>query len=486
MNNDMNEDEHGTADDLSPLLFLDDESDEIEEDAVEHNSHLDKRDARIERLEKINQALIRRVERSMDQRANSYALFQSAILLEEQVRARTMELRRALAELEQSNTDLSKAKEQAELSNSSKTKFLAAASHDLLQPLSAARLNMSTLKSEEVSPQAGLLISQIDRSLMTIEELLRTLFDISKLDARVSVPEICRYPADRIIRGLQADFAAVANSAGLRLKVFSRPVIVNTDPIFLRRILQNLVSNALRYTKTGGVLIGCRVRGSQLVFEVWDTGFGIPAHEHERIFDEFHRCPNEGAQDGFGLGLAIVKRMASATGHEIRFHSEFGRGSVFRVSVPISHSQHEIRETAPPPIQAMPTRLKMEDAFIIIVEDDPHVLEAMARLLGRWGAQCLTGNSLTQVLARLEDVERAPDVIVADYNLADEVVGPDVISAIRARYDAQAGRQIPAVVVSATPSDEVLAKVEAATCEFMTKPVEPAELRALLEHMMNG
>lgn len=482
----MNEDEHGVTDDLSPLLFLDDEGDEMEEHVELPSQPLDKRDARIERLEKINQALIRRVERSMDQRANSYALFQSAILLEEQVRARTMELRRALAELEQSNTDLSKAKEQAELSNSSKTKFLAAASHDLLQPLSAARLNMSTLKGEEVSPQAGLLISQIDRSLMTIEELLRTLFDISKLDARVSVPEICRYPAERIIRGLQADFAAVANSAGLKLKVFSRPVIVNTDPIFLRRILQNLVSNALRYTKTGGVLIGCRVRAGQLVFEVWDTGFGIPEHEHERIFDEFHRCPNEGAQDGFGLGLAIVKRMASATGHEISFHSEFGRGSVFRVSVPISHSQLEIREAAPPPVLTMPTRLKMEDAFIIIVEDDPDVLEAMDRLLGRWGAQCLTGNSLTQVLARLEDVERAPDVIVADYNLADEVVGPDVIRAIRARYDAQAGRQIPAVVVSATPSDEVMAKVEAAKCEFMTKPVEPAELRALLEHMMNG
>jgi signal transduction histidine kinase/CheY-like chemotaxis protein len=422
----------------------------------------------------------------MDQRANSYALFQSAILLEEQVRARTMELRRALAELETSNIDLSKAKEQAELSNSSKTRFLAAASHDLLQPLSAARLNMSTLKGEDVSPQAGLLISQIDRSLMTIEELLRTLFDISKLDARVSVPEICRFPAERIIRGLHADFNAVATKAGLKLKVFSLPVIVDTDPIYLRRILQNLVSNALRYTKSGGVLIGCRIRGTKLVFEVWDTGFGIPEHEHERIFEEFHRLPNEGSQDGLGLGLAIVKRMGEATGHEISFSSVYGRGSVFRVSVPISYSQVEIKETPAPQVQAVPKSRKMEDAFIIVVEDDSHVLEAMERLLGRWGATCLTAASLSDLREKLEEVERVPDVIIADYNLADETVGPAVVRFIRDCFEEDAANKIPAVIVSAKPSDEVMEQVRSADCEFMSKPVEPAELRALLNHMLNS
>lgn len=469
-----------------PVLFLEDDEDEQAVSLGQNAPVVDKRDARIEKLEKINQALIRRVERSMDQRANSYALFQSAILLEEQVRARTIELRRALAELETSNIDLSKAKEQAELSNSSKTKFLAAASHDLLQPLSAARLNMSTLKGEEVSPQAGVLISQIDRSLLTIEELLRTLFDISKLDARVSVPEICRYPAERIIRGLHADFAAVANNAGLKLKVFSLPVIVDTDPIFLRRILQNLVSNALRYTKTGGVLIGCRIRGDNLVFEVWDTGFGIPEHEHEQIFDEFHRCPNEGTQDGLGLGLAIVKRMGEATGHEISFNSVFGSGSVFRVSVPISYSQIDLREAAPAPAVIVPTNLKMEDAFIIIIEDDPNVLEAMERLLRHWGALCLTANSLTEVKHKLDEVERVPDIIVADYNLADDVVGPEVVGYIRDRFADERSTPIPSVIVSATPTDIVMEKVETANCEFMSKPVEPAELRALLIHLLNA
>ncbi len=473
----------GDEDDIAPVLFLEDEDDAPRLPVA--TSSDEQLAARVEKLEKINQALIRRVERSMDQRANSYALFQSAILLEEQVRARTTELRRALDELETSNIDLSIAKEQAEHSNSSKTKFLAAASHDLLQPLSAARLNMSTLKGEEVSPQAAMLISQIDRSLMTIEELLRTLFDISKLDARVSVPDIGRFPAERIIRGLHADFSAVATQNGLKLKVFALPVIVDTDPIFLRRILQNLVSNALRYTYEGGVLIGCRRRGNNLDFEVWDTGCGIAEAEHDRIFDEFHRCRNDVHRDGLGLGLAIVKRMAEATGHVISFDSVVGRGSVFRVSVPISSAQHAIHEEVRPvPVEA-PTLFKIRDAFIVLVEDDPDVLAAMQRLFTHWGAKCLTADSLSLIMERLDHVERVPDIIVADYNLADEHVGPAVVTAIRKRFKDEGGEHIPSVIVSATPSSEVMGDVRAANCEFMTKPVEPAELRALLVHMLN-
>ena len=441
--------------------------------------------ARIEKLETINHALIRRVERSMDQRANSYSLFQSAILLEEQVRARTMELRQALDELETSNAHLSKAKEQAERSNSSKTKFLAAASHDLLQPLSAARLNMSSLKSEHVSEQAGALIAQVDRSLLTIEDLLRTLFDISKLDAGVSVPDICRFPAERILRGLQADFGAVASQKGLKLKTFSLPIIVYTDPIFLRRILQNLVSNALRYTQTGGVLIGCRRRGDHVRFEVWDTGCGIPPHEYDRIFDEFHRCRNDVHQDGLGLGLAIVARMADATGHEIGFSSEVGRGSVFHVTVPISGSQTDvIEDTTLLPINA-PHLLKLEDAFVVLIEDDPNVRGAMKTLLTKWGAQCVSADRLEMALERLDQVERVPDLIIADYHLADDVVGAEAVHEIRARFAAESCAPIPSVIVSATPTERVKKHALTEGCEFLTKPVEPAELRALLLHLLN-
>ena len=437
---------------------------------------------KIEKLEKINRALIRRVERSMDQRANSYSLFQSAILLEEQVKARTLELRSALDELEVSNKDLSKAKEQAEYSNSSKTKFLAAASHDLLQPLSAARLNMSTLQGEDVSPQAGRLISQVDRSLQTIEELLRTLFDISKLDARVSLPDICRFSADRIIRGLHADFSSVANQKNLKIKVFSLPLIVSTDPIFLRRILQNLVSNALRYTHEGGILIGCRRRGKNLRFEIWDTGAGIPLSEHDKIFDEFHRCKNDVHQDGLGLGLAIVTRMADAAGHEIDFKSVPGKGSVFSVTVPISSQQYDIPEEPSVIPDSKPIQLKLEDSFILLIEDNPNVRVAMKTLFSRWGAQCLAADSHSSIQEQLDQVERVPDVIVADYHLKDEVVGPEVVAHIRNRYNAP---ELPAVIVTATPYPAVLEHAEQENCELLTKPVAPAELRALLIHLLN-
>ncbi len=468
--------------DEKPVLFLKDSKKKRYDVSNEPSEREIELAERVEKLEKINRALIRRVERSMDQRANSYSLFQSAILLEEQVKARTLELRSALDELEVSNKDLSKAKEQAEYSNSSKTKFLAAASHDLLQPLSAARLNMSTLKGEDVSPQAGRLISQVDRSLQTIEELLRTLFDISKLDARVSIPDICRFSADRIIRGLQADFNSVAHQKNLKIKVFSLPLIVSTDPIFLRRILQNLVSNALRYTHEGGILIGCRRRGKNLRFEVWDTGSGIPISEHDKIFDEFHRCKNDIHQDGLGLGLAIVKRMADAAGHRVDFKSVPGKGSVFSVTVPISSQQYDIPEEPSIFPDSKPIQLKLEDSFIVLIEDNPNVRVAMKTLFSRWGAQCLAADSHSTIQEQLDQVERVPDVIVADYHLKDEVVGPEAVAHIRNRYNAP---DLPAVIVTATPYPAVIEHAENEKCELLTKPVAPAELRALLIHLLN-
>lgn len=469
----------------APVLLLDEENAHTRHHmntSLDRETHLL---AKVDKLEKINKALIRRVERGMDQRANSYSLFQSAILLEEQVSARTIELRDALDELETSNTDLSVAKEQAENSNVSKTKFLAAASHDLLQPLSAARLNMSALKSETVSPQAGALINQVDRSLLTIEELLRTLFDISKLDGGVAIPEVCRFPAARIIKGLQADFRAVAEQKGLKIKIFTLPLIIDTDPIFLRRILQNLVSNALRYTQTGGVLIGCRHRGDQLQFEVWDTGIGIPPHEHELIFDEFHRCRNDVHQDGLGLGLSIVTRMADATGHEVSFSSMVGVGSVFRVSVPISKKQTALIEPPSTVYNNAQSGLKLEDAFIILIEDDPDVRDAMQSLLRKWGAQCISADGHGQVLECLEQIERTPDLIIADYHLIDKIIGPRVVRHIREHFAVPDTPPIPSIIVSATPTDQVISDAANETCEFLTKPIEPAELRALLIHLLN-
>ncbi len=442
--------------------------------------------ARIEKLEKINNALIQQVERNMNQRATGYSLFQSAVLLEEQVRARTNQLRSALNELETSNADLSKAKEQAELSDRSKTRFLAAASHDLLQPLSFARLNMSALKLEKVSTEVGRLIGKVDRSLLTIEELLRTLFDISKLDAGVSVPDICLFSADRLLQGLVEDFQGLANTKGVSLKIRPCPFIVESDPIFLRRILQNLISNALRYTNTGGVLVGARRRGNMLRFEVWDTGIGIAEKESAKIFDEFHRGERNGNHDGLGLGLAIVQRMGRAVGHEIDFRSVQGKGSVFSVTVPISTGAvaSDDREFTTKVVDA-PVLYQLEDAFILLIEDDPEIADALQRLFNKWGAYCLSGDCWPSIRNKLDSVERAPDLIAADYHLADQTVGPEVVQHIRELYKDSDGREIPAIIVTATPTAEIKDEAAATACEFLTKPVEPAELRALMIHLLN-
>lgn len=469
------------------VLFLGEEHNNGDfENALSQDEQIRVLTDRVNKLEKINCALISQVERTMDQHKSSYSMFRSAHNLEEKVKARTEELRTTLDKLEKSNIDLAKAKERAEHLNKSKTKFLAAASHDLLQPLSAARLNMSALKDENKTSQGEKLIGKIDQSLLTIEELLRTLFDISKLDAGVSMPDICRFSSDRILRGLKDNFDALAKQKGLKFHVRSSNIIVETDPIFLRRILQNLVSNALRYTKTGGVLVGARKRGTALVFQVWDTGMGIPENEHDRIFDEFHRGQLDEHQDGLGLGLAIVQRMAKAVGHTVEFVSVPKRGSMFSVLVPMSSSQSHLVDHIPQSPIGVSSLLRMEDAFVALIEDDLSVRDAMQRLLHKWGARCIIADSWAEIQNQLKDVERLPDLIIADYHLTDEIVGPEVVGRIRGMFADEGGQKIPGLIVSATPSSEIRRMAEKMSCEFMTKPVEPAELRALIIHLFNS
>ena len=238
----------------------------------------------IERLRRINQALMSRVEQSMDQQGNAFSLFQTAINLEGRIRARTEELRATLRRLEKTNQDLVQAKEAAEIANLSKTRFLAAASHDVLQPLNAARLSVSALSDIQTSGEGQTLARQVERSLETMEELLRTLLDISKLDAGVVRPEIRQVPLDTLFQSLQSDFAPLAERKGLRLRFRPTRLAVLSDQGMYRRILQNIVSNAIRYTQEGRVLLGIRRRGERLLIEVWDSGPGIPEAMRQRGF----------------------------------------------------------------------------------------------------------------------------------------------------------------------------------------------------------
>lgn len=434
---------------------------------------------RLDKLAKINAVLMDRVERSMDQQGNAFSLFQTAIGLEAKVRARTEELTTVLHRLERSNDALVVAKDDAERANLSKTRFLAAASHDLLQPLNAARLSISVLSAMQTANDARTLASQIDQSLQTIEDLIKTLLDISKLDAGVVKPDVKNFPLDDVLSLLEASFQPQAVAKGLKLKVRRCGLMVRSDPMLLLRVLQNLVSNAVRYTDKGGVLVGVRKRGKNCLIDVVDTGRGISESERETIFEEFYRgaAAAGGSHTGLGLGLSIVQRTVLTLGHSLFVTSELGKGSTFRLRVQgagpapqvdrVPSERREIADTA-------------TGAHVLLIENDPDVASAMVRLLDGWSCHTVTARGPEEIGPALDQMERRPDIVLADYHLDQGKTG---LAALE-EFHRRAGMEIPAVVITADRGAAIAAEVEAAGCELMHKPVRPAELRALMTHLL--
>jgi signal transduction histidine kinase len=435
----------------------------------------------IERLKKINAALVSRVERSMDQQGNAFSLFQTAIALENRVRLRTDELHSTLRRLEQSNVDLSAAKESAELANLSKTRFLAAASHDVLQPLNAAHLSISALSEIQTSDEGKKLVRQVERSLETMEDLLRTLLDISKLDAGVIRPDIGDVNLETLFSSLRSDFQPLAELNGLKLKFRQAHASVRSDRTLLRRILQNIISNALRYTRSGGVLVGIRHRGDTVRIDVADTGCGIPEDQRDAVFEEFHRGSISAdaslASGGLGLGLAIVRRIAGALDHPITFSSKVGQGTIFHIDVPVGQDC---------PAAAASVELERPRGYglfgtnVLLIENDAEVMLAMTGLLERW--QCVVRQAATtrDALALLGDTAWVPDIVIADQHLDGGDLGSHTIAEVRDYL----GRMVPALIVTADPSDAVVNAARMAGIELMRKPLKPAQLRALLAHLL--
>ena len=437
----------------------------------------------VQRLTKINAALVERLENRIDQQASAYSLFQTAIGLEAQVRERTAELKRALLELERSNVALSSAKEAAEKANSSKTRFLAAAGHDLLQPLYAAQLSISTLVDLQADPAAAKLCRQVDRALVTIEAYLRSILDISKLDAGVVTPEFQSVRLSDMFQSLDSDFRPIVERKQLKLRFRPTDLAVRSDPVLLRRVLQNLVSNATRYTSEGGVFVGVRLRGDQVRIEVTDTGVGVAPGEIERIFEEFHRAhAGDIGQngEGLGLGLSIVRRMSQALDHRVEVRSNPRRGSRFTVVAPLAEPDAP-RSADFVLVENWARANDLNGRRILLIENDPEVMEATRWLLTQWGADVLTAPDLASVRARLAE-GAAPDAIVADYHLDRDESGLQAI--ILARGVAQ--DDIPAVIVTADQGSEAIELSRAAGCEIMRKPVKPAQLRAVLTHLLQA
>ena len=438
---------------------------------------------RNQKLAKINAALMQRVERSMDYQANAYSMFQTAIGLETQVRVRTEELKAALSRLERANDQLTLARDSAERANRFKTGFFTAVGHDLLQPLHAARLSLSALAEMRDDPQQGRLIGQVDHALSTIEELLRTILDLSRLESGALKPSFQAVEVLDLFRSVLVDIEPIARDKGLALTMRSRDVAVTSDPLMLRRILQNLLANAVQYTERGRVLIATRRRGSMLRIDVWDTGPGIAPQERTRIFDEFHRgaAGQRSHAGGFGVGLSIIARMSEALGHRLELCSVVGHGTRFSIHVPFAGEAPSVRAPRNGADKVATQAYPLSAIKAVVIDNDAGVRDAMRALLERWGCEVHPFGGLAELDAMLvSEPSFRPDIILADYHLDAGESGLASVSRLRG----SAGAMIQAVVITADHSPEVTEAVAAAGCEILRKPVKPAELRALVMHLV--
>ncbi len=394
------------------------------------------------------------------------ALERANATLERRVRERTGELTRL-------NAELGRAKAEADDANASKTRFIADASHDILQPLNAARLYVTSLIERQRAGEDGDLVQNIDASLEAVEEIFVALLDISRLDTGAMKPELSDFRIDELLHRLEVEFAPMAREKGLKLKFMPCALAVRSDRRMLRRLLQNLVSNAIKYTPAGTVLVGCRRRGPRLRVDVYDTGIGIPHAKRRAVFKEFHRL-DQGARvaRGVGLGLSIVERVARVLDCEVALTSNVGRGSRFSVEVPRAAARAaEPLQHAKPKVAAG----RLTGTVVVCIDNEETILDGMQTLLGGWGCHVLKAADLTEALAAIERSGREPDGLLVDYHL-DGGNGMTAIGELRRR----AGRDLAAILVTADRSLHVREEARAAGVHVLNKPVKPASLRALI------
>ncbi len=384
-------------------------------------------------------------------------------------------------ELEQrvseATADLAAKKDLAERANQSKSRFFAAASHDLRQPLHALSLFVAALKARNHSPDTQPLIDNIEASTAAMELLFNALLDISRLDAGTIEPNRKHFPLQKMFDDLAHQFGAVAAEKQLKLRFRPCGATLYSDPLLIERILINLVTNAIRYTDDGGVLVACRRRGRAVRISVFDTGRGIPPDQQESVFHEFVQLHNA-ARDrskGLGLGLAIVARLGRLLGHPVSVRSRPAHGSVFSIDVPAGDAGLIV---APAPASA-PGQVPA-DALVVLVDDETAILRGMAELFDNWNIDLVAAHSADEAVLWLDSLGRVPDVIVSDYRLPDDTDGIAVATRLRERY----GRDIPAILVTGDTAPDTIQRIARAGFPLLHKPLRPAKLRALLTHLI--
>ncbi len=394
------------------------------------------------------------------------ALARANETLERRVVART-------AELSAANSALAEAKAEADAASLDKTRFLAAASHDILQPLNAARLYASSLVEHESRDPSRVIAAKIDQSLNAVEEILGALIEIARLGTSRMDAEIVVMPVAEVLERLRVEFEPQARERGLELRIVPSRAWIRSDRRLLPRLMQNLVSNAIKYTPSGRVLIGVRRGRDGLRLQVLDTGPGIAPDQQGLIFKEFQRVQATAASvHGLGLGLSIVERISKVLDHRISLSSVVGRGSLFSVAVPLA-PQGVIRAVAPTAAEMHTARLS--GLTVLCIDNDAAIREGMRTLLTGWHCDVLTADGSADARQVLAAASRAPDIVLADYHLDDET-GMDAIAAVRGIL----GTAVPALVITADNSVEVQRMVRDAGHGLLRKPVKVAALRAAL------
>jgi signal transduction histidine kinase/CheY-like chemotaxis protein len=382
------------------------------------------------------------------------------------------------AELTAANAALSEAKAEAERANQAKTRFLASASHDLVQPLNAARLFVSAIDRRGLNEVTERLIGQVESSLTAAESLLGALLDITRLDAAAQELKSEHVELSRVLGPLAAEFSALARSRGLEFRVVPSRAVVHTDPRLLRRVLQNFLSNAVRYTRKGRVLIGCRRQAHALRIEVWDTGPGIPPEKRREIFEEFRRLDSQdGVERGLGLGLAIAERLARLLGHPLGLRSWMGRGSVFSITVPLGDPKQVV--------SVQPTIVRrsadgINGARVLCLDNEPAVLGGMEALLSGWGCEVIAMRDAEAAARHYREHGTVPDLALIDYHLDEGVNGVRALDRLQMLW----GVGVPGIVITADHTQQAKQEAEQRRYALLPKPVKPAALRALMGRIL--
>lgn len=390
------------------------------------------------------------------ERAAVRAISEAKATLEQRVMERTLELEDALAE--------------AERANASKSRFVAAASHDLLQPLSAAKLYVASLEQDVAGPGLRERLEKAGNALISVENILGALLDISKLDSGQAAVHVSPVSLGALMQQLRDEMLPQARNKGLQLRLVPTSAVVRSDATYLRRILQNLMSNAIRYTNRGKVLVGVRPCGPSVRLEVWDTGPGIPENQQDRVFDEFHRLDASASPaDGMGLGLAIVERACRLLEHPLQLQSDLGRGT--RVSVELPLDGHTVSH----PVPAKSPEGPLDHRIILLIENDGDLRHALTLTLEGWGMDVFACASESEASDLLDEVDIAPDLVIADYRLEDGHLGTDAIDALQARFG-----PLPACVISADRTGALGDACDAAGITLLHKPLDAGDLRRFL------